>query len=71
MRYRGTDDVSSIKSLEAQQFGEQAKASDGFSESLVYLMRSVERDTRADLLEVCDMPEPDTVNHQTRGSARR
>jgi CTP:molybdopterin cytidylyltransferase MocA len=50
---------------------EQAKAAQGFSESLVYLMRSVERDTRADLPEVCDMPEPDTVNHQTRGGARR
>lgn len=54
----------------AQQFLEQAKAAHGSSESLVYLLRSMECDTQADRLEECEMPEANAVNHRTRDGAR-
>jgi hypothetical protein len=51
----------------AQQLLKQANAAAGSSDSIVFVMRSVEFDTQADLLEAGDIPEPYTVSQQTSG----
>ena len=53
----------------AEELLKLAKAAEDFDESLVYVMRSVECETRADLLEQDEVPEWHTADRQIRSSA--